>query len=355
MQVCAQHPAQQADWWVWCRPEDKLGALAWLCQEVLGEGEQSLVFTSTRHHTELVTALLAAQGVSCACVYGAMDQVCNARARSANRVFVATLLLGGLSSVEHCKLLAQEPPLHGRLVQQHHSCEKLIIASAPGCLRQRLQPRQARRCAAGAWAGPCMCSNGAQDFVCRSCRLSPACCQHHPPTLAPGAQAARQIATAKFRAGRAAVLVVTDVAARGLDIPLLDNVINFDFPPKPKLFIHRAGAPAGTPYQCPLTHRPCHTSTGMLGKKDGQICLVASLPGGRTTLQVFQCASRQAQRATRDAVCALRQARHHAHGARLYGCARWLPARLPAKLRQPDGSAPGVQGGWPGRAGRAAR
>ena len=55
-------------------------------------------------------------------------------------------------------------------------------------------------------------------------------------------QVARQIATAKFRAGKALVLVVTDVAARGLDIPLLDNVINFDFPAKPKLYVHRAGA-----------------------------------------------------------------------------------------------------------------
>ena len=66
--TCPQQPAA-------CRPEDKLGALTWLCQEVLGAEEQSLVFTATRHHTELVAALLAAQGVSCACVYGAMDQV----------------------------------------------------------------------------------------------------------------------------------------------------------------------------------------------------------------------------------------------------------------------------------------
>ena len=58
-------------------------------------------------------------------------------------------------------------------------------------------------------------------------------------------QVARQIATAKFRAGKANVLVVTDVAARGLDIPLLDNVINFDFPAKPKLYVHRAGACSG--------------------------------------------------------------------------------------------------------------
>ena len=30
------------------------------------------------------------------------------------------------------------------------------------------------------------------------------------------------------------VMVVTDVAARGIDIPLLDNVVNFHFPPKAK-------------------------------------------------------------------------------------------------------------------------
>lgn len=52
---------------------------------------------------------------------------------------------------------------------------------------------------------------------------------------------ARKINTAKFHAQKSNVLVVTDVAARGIDMPHLDYVINYNFPAKPKLFIHRVG------------------------------------------------------------------------------------------------------------------
>lgn len=52
---------------------------------------------------------------------------------------------------------------------------------------------------------------------------------------------ARKINTAKFVHKKVSVLIVTDVAARGIDIPNLDYVVNLHFPGKPKLFVHRVG------------------------------------------------------------------------------------------------------------------
>ncbi len=47
-----------------------------------------------------------------------------------------------------------------------------------------------------------------------------------------------------FRNGKISYLIVTDLAARGIDVPLLNNVINLHFPPSPKLFVHRCGRAA---------------------------------------------------------------------------------------------------------------
>ena len=57
-------------------------------------------------------------------------------------------------------------------------------------------------------------------------------------------QTARKMHIDQFRRGATNVLVVTDLAARGIDIPVLANVINFDFPSQPKVFVHRVGRTA---------------------------------------------------------------------------------------------------------------
>ncbi|GGK07403.1 DEAD/DEAH box helicase [Luteimonas terricola] len=54
-------------------------------------------------------------------------------------------------------------------------------------------------------------------------------------------QAQRQKALDAFKAGRARILVATDVAARGLDIPNLPLVINHDLPMVAEDYIHRIG------------------------------------------------------------------------------------------------------------------
>ncbi|ATZ55005.1 Bcrrp3 [Botrytis cinerea B05.10] len=57
-------------------------------------------------------------------------------------------------------------------------------------------------------------------------------------------QSSRLGALNKFRAGSREILVATDVAARGLDIPSVDVVLNYDVPQDSKTYIHRVGRTA---------------------------------------------------------------------------------------------------------------
>eukprot|EP00559_Dactyliosolen_fragilissimus_P007146 CAMPEP_0184860258 /NCGR_PEP_ID=MMETSP0580-20130426/5179_1 /TAXON_ID=1118495 /ORGANISM="Dactyliosolen fragilissimus" /LENGTH=1001 /DNA_ID=CAMNT_0027357297 /DNA_START=122 /DNA_END=3123 /DNA_ORIENTATION=+ len=57
-------------------------------------------------------------------------------------------------------------------------------------------------------------------------------------------QEARKHNLQSFRSGQTPILVVTDVAARGIDVPLIDHVVHYSFPPGPKLFVHRSGRAA---------------------------------------------------------------------------------------------------------------
>lgn len=54
-------------------------------------------------------------------------------------------------------------------------------------------------------------------------------------------QGARTKALAGFKSGKVRVLVATDIAARGLDIPLLPHVVNFELPNISEDYVHRIG------------------------------------------------------------------------------------------------------------------
>lgn len=54
-------------------------------------------------------------------------------------------------------------------------------------------------------------------------------------------QRQRDRVIADFRAQRCRILIATDIAARGLDIPHIEHVINYDMPQCPEDYIHRIG------------------------------------------------------------------------------------------------------------------
>jgi ATP-dependent RNA helicase RhlE len=62
------------------------------------------------------------------------------------------------------------------------------------------------------------------------------------------AQNARIRALDAFRTGKVRVLVATDIAARGIDVPSISHVINYELPNEPESYVHRIGrtARAGT-------------------------------------------------------------------------------------------------------------
>jgi len=54
----------------------------------------------------------------------------------------------------------------------------------------------------------------------------------------------REKVIARYREMKFRILVATDVASRGLDVPHIDHVINYDLPQCPEDFVHRIGRTA---------------------------------------------------------------------------------------------------------------
>ncbi len=57
-------------------------------------------------------------------------------------------------------------------------------------------------------------------------------------------QPQRERALAGFRNGRISVLVATDIAARGIDVPEVTHVVNYDLPAEAESYVHRIGRTA---------------------------------------------------------------------------------------------------------------
>lgn len=54
----------------------------------------------------------------------------------------------------------------------------------------------------------------------------------------------REISMSRFRTGKADILVATDVAARGIDVPQVALVVNYDIPNQEMVYFHRIGRTA---------------------------------------------------------------------------------------------------------------
>ncbi|MGB6700803.1 DEAD/DEAH box helicase [Methyloceanibacter sp.] len=76
------------------------------------------------------------------------------------------------------------------------------------------------------------------------------------------AQNARVRALDAFRNGKVRILVATDIAARGIDVPNISHVINYELPNEPESYVHRigrtarAGAEGSALSFCDQTERP---------------------------------------------------------------------------------------------------
>ena len=111
-------------------------------------------------------------------------------------------------------------------------------------------------------------------------------------------QSARTAALDAFRRGEAKLLIASDVAARGLDIPDVSHVFNFDVPHHPDDYVHRIGR------------------TGRAGKSGTAITIVAPGPDKKAVAAIERLTGQTIPWAGAPAAEASDDERDHARGQR---------------------------------------
>ena len=97
---------------------------------------------------------------------------------------------------------------------------------------------------------------------------------------------------ARFRASAARILVATDVASRGLDIPKVDLVINYDVPRNPDDYVHRVGRTARADKS--------GEAITMVGQRDVKLILEIEARVGKTLVRFEESGVNIETRVVRD-------------------------------------------------------
>jgi ATP-dependent RNA helicase RhlE len=139
------------------------------------------------------------------------------------------------------------------------------------------------------------------------------------------AQNARVRALDSFRNGKVRILVATDIAARGIDVPNISHVVNYELPNEPESYVHRigrtarAGAEGSALSFCDHSERPHLQAIERLMR--------SSVTVGEHRLAVAGAATPQQPPRSNAAPSGKRRSR--SRGRRFDGVQR--PARNPAK------------------------
>ena len=107
-------------------------------------------------------------------------------------------------------------------------------------------------------------------------------------------QSERTSNLARFRASAARILIATDVASRGLDIPEVELVVNYDVPRNPDDYIHRVGRTA-------RASRKGEAIT-LVGQRDVQLVLAIEARVGKKMVEFEEEGVNIETRVIRDAL-----------------------------------------------------